>query len=98
MGLFSKKKVVPTALEKSSQPSTPSDQTPFSTTPVARSISSGISEHAAPAPSTAQDEPKLTLLAVLLGAIASMGGFIFGYESGQISGALFFSASDAAAI
>jgi SP family sugar:H+ symporter-like MFS transporter len=28
----------------------------------------------------------LTFLAVLLGAIASMGGFIFGYESGQISG------------
>ncbi|TVY20241.1 Hexose transporter 2 [Lachnellula arida] len=34
------------------------------------------------------DEGKVTVIAVLLGAIASVGGFIFGYESGQISGFL----------
>lgn len=28
----------------------------------------------------------VTKMAVLLGAIASIGGFMFGYESGQISG------------
>ena len=35
------------------------------------------------------DEPtgRVPVLAVLLGAIASIGGFMFGYESGQISGA-----------
>lgn len=30
----------------------------------------------------------LTIRAILLGAIASIGGFMFGYESGQISGML----------
>lgn len=36
------------------------------------------------------DEPtgRVPVLAVLLGAIASIGGFMFGYESGQISGFL----------
>ena len=28
----------------------------------------------------------VTKMAILLGSIASMGGFVFGYESGQISG------------
>jgi len=32
------------------------------------------------------EEPKVKMIAVLLGAIASMGGMVFGYESGQISG------------
>lgn len=36
--------------------------------------------------SPAEAEGKVTVIAVLLGAIASVGGFIFGYESGQISG------------
>lgn len=31
----------------------------------------------------------VTTSAVLLGAIASIGGFMFGYESGQISGKLY---------
>jgi len=33
-----------------------------------------------------EEKPKVKLVAVLLGAIASMGGMVFGYESGQISG------------
>src|SRR5450756_1258158 len=86
MGFFSKQEAAPAAIEKGSAASTPSNQTPLSNTPASQSIASGINEHSAPAPSTAQDEPRLTVLAVLLGAIASMGGFIFGYESGQISG------------
>jgi len=32
------------------------------------------------------EKPKVKIIAVLLGAIASMGGMVFGYESGQISG------------
>jgi hypothetical protein len=32
------------------------------------------------------DEPKATWKAIILGVIASIGGFLFGYESGQISG------------
>lgn len=34
-----------------------------------------------------QPSGRVPILAVLLGAIASIGGFMFGYESGQISGA-----------
>lgn len=35
-------------------------------------------------------EPKgrVPIIAVILGAVASIGGFMFGYESGQISGFL----------
>ena len=32
------------------------------------------------------EERRVTSTAILLGAIASIGGFMFGYESGQISG------------
>lgn len=43
--------------------------------------------HVSPA---ADLDPKgrVPAIAVILGAIASMGGFMFGYESGQISGFL----------
>jgi hypothetical protein len=34
-------------------------------------------------------EPAATWKAILLGSIASIGGFMFGYESGQISGKSF---------
>jgi MFS transporter, SP family, sugar:H+ symporter len=86
MGFLSKTEVAPAAVAKGSAASTPSAQTPLSNTPASQSIASGIHGHAAPVPLTASNEPMLTFLAVLLGAIASMGGFIFGYESGQISG------------
>ncbi len=33
-----------------------------------------------------QAKQKITAISILLGAVASMGGFIFGYESGEISG------------
>lgn len=35
-----------------------------------------------------QPSGRVPILAILLGAIASIGGFMFGYESGQISGRL----------
>ncbi|KAK7983507.1 hypothetical protein PG989_010909 [Apiospora arundinis] len=47
-------------------------------------------------PSTATDNPvahqKVTFIAVFLGVVASIGGFMFGYVSGQISG--FFQMTD----
>lgn len=46
-------------------------------------------ETAPAAPATAQ---KVTFIAVWLGLVASIGGFMFGYVSGQISG--FFSMDD----
>ncbi len=39
-----------------------------------------VARHVAP------ERPPVQLFAVLLGAIASIGGFMFGYESGQIGG------------
>ena len=81
MGLFSKKETAPAAAfpKDSAASSDPN-------TPASRSVVSlDNQQQNAPAPST-EDEPNLTLIAFLLGAIASMGGFIFGYESGQISG------------
>lgn len=35
-----------------------------------------------------QAKQKTTFIAIFLGAVASIGGFIFGYESGEISGKL----------
>lgn len=37
---------------------------------------------------TPPEKGKVPAIAVILGAIASIGGFMFGYESGQISGFL----------
>jgi SP family sugar:H+ symporter-like MFS transporter len=44
------------------------------------------------APSHAAPRQKVTFIAVFLGLVASVGGFMFGYVSGQISG--FFSMQD----
>ena len=56
---------------------TPTTGTPFDTPPRAESL-----------PRNGIDQPtKTPAIAVILGAVASIGGFIFGYESGQISGA-----------
>lgn len=44
------------------------------------------------APAAPQTEQKVTFIAVFLGLVASIGGFMFGYVSGQISG--FFQMDD----
>lgn len=36
------------------------------------------------------EQPKATFKAITLGICASMGGMVFGYESGQISGTWWF--------
>jgi hypothetical protein len=85
MGFFLNKEAAPAATFSAEKGA---DSTPSTNTPATRSIASG-DESPVPVVQTQQHEPKLTVLAILLGAIASMGGFIFGYESGQISGTSF---------
>lgn len=48
---------------------------------VAATIESTTGNHELPAPAG-----KVTFTAVFLGLVASIGGFMFGYVSGQISG------------
>ena len=47
------------------------------------------------APEVVIEKQHATLFAIVMGGIASIGGFIFGYESGQISGKslIFYAAS-----
>ena len=40
------------------------------------------------APEDVAPQGRVPAIAIILGAVASIGGFIFGYESGQISGFL----------
>ena len=80
MKLFNRKKEVvadPTFEKDGASPA----ETPATLTPRRLSEDPKV---AAPLPAHA--EARVTVIAVLLGAIASVGGFIFGYESGQISG------------
>ncbi len=76
MGFFSKKNTGEVPAEKGS----PQSATPVDTP--ARTVS--------PTRDGAAVEPKgrVPAIAVILGAVASIGGFMFGYESGQISGFL----------
>jgi SP family sugar:H+ symporter-like MFS transporter len=60
--------------------------TPESTTP-AQTPQRGNST-TLPSPTELQPEGRIPMIAVVLGAVASIGGFMFGYESGQISGFL----------
>ena len=60
--------------------------TPDTTTP-AETPSRGNSA-TLPSPADLQPEGRTPLIAIILGAVASIGGFMFGYESGQISGFL----------
>lgn len=71
MGLFSKK--------VAAEPATEMDASPESSTPVSKANS--LNNHP-----VVVEEGKVTFLAVMLGVISSIGGYMFGYESGQISG------------
>ncbi|KAF2090395.1 hexose transporter HXT13 [Saccharata proteae CBS 121410] len=77
MGLFSKKATAeaPAVTEKDTTQSTPAETTPRNQSQT--EIATG------PGP---DEKLKVPLLAIMLGGIASLGGFMFGYESGQISG------------
>lgn len=68
---FFKKKTSHTVHEKG----TPNSTTPADTPPRGNSESPHV-----------EAKGRVPALAVILGAIASIGGFMFGYESGQISG------------
>jgi SP family sugar:H+ symporter-like MFS transporter len=57
---------------------TPADSTPATTPP--RTVSPTVDDVA--------PKGRVPAIAVILGAVASIGGFMFGYESGQISGFL----------
>ncbi|KAH6696743.1 hypothetical protein BKA61DRAFT_682954 [Leptodontidium sp. MPI-SDFR-AT-0119] len=96
MGFFTKKQADanPIIHEKLSTNTTPAE-TPAAHTPENRSLHNSI--HNAPETDAngnvvpteeAFKELPVTWLAILLGSIASIGGFMFGYESGQISGFL----------
>lgn len=78
MGLFNRKSdgaAVP--LEKPS---------PQSSTPEGRTPAASIHANNETAITNADEQLPVTWLALVLGAVASIGGFMFGYESGQISG------------
>jgi hypothetical protein len=90
MGFFNKKKEAgastPLPIEKGTPTDTPSTHTPYEQTPATRSLASVNELHDTANTTQALEQQPVTFFALLLGAIASIGGFIFGYESGQISG------------
>jgi hypothetical protein len=92
MGLFTKKKLEAQSFntvfvqEKSVTDVTPPPETPADSSEVTVSAQNVQGGNAAT--NNTLDKPLVTTQAILLGAIASIGGFMFGYESGQISGML----------
>lgn len=81
MGPFSKK----TAPVEAEGKNTPAQSTPANRSDA--SLPAQIENHTTAGPRSGEiEEGKATGIAVLLGAIASLGGLMFGYESGQISG------------
>jgi hypothetical protein len=72
--------------EAATEKGTPEGSTPAQSTPAQtphRQDSTVL-----PNPVELQPEGRIPLIAIVLGAVASIGGFMFGYESGQISGFL----------
>ncbi|KAG9231942.1 putative hexose transporter 2 [Amylocarpus encephaloides] len=82
MRFFGRKDAVAVPAEKDGSPI----DTPLGTT--ARNSSISPAEKPAIVQNADVSEPPATWEAVIMGAIASIGGFMFGYESGQISGFL----------
>jgi len=94
MGFFSKKNKADeqaAAVEKSTPATlTPANGTPTHGTPANGSKVSlpldGEYNNDVVLPPGSEPRRKTPFIAYILGAVASVGGFIFGYESGQISG------------
>ena len=90
MGMFHKKKAPEAHVgeinpsEKPTPAETPATLTPTNNSESSLHIQTDHSSNVAP--EEALQKQPVTKMAVLLGAIASIGGFMFGYESGQISG------------
>jgi hypothetical protein len=63
---------------------TPSEKASAEVPEILTSTNNSLSSDVAP--EEALKQQPVTAFAIILGAIASIGGFIFGYESGQISG------------
>jgi SP family sugar:H+ symporter-like MFS transporter len=81
---FFKPKPVPTQEFKEVSPA----ETPLGTTARNSSVAQDgkVVTDVIPPPPEHLEEPKARKKALVLGGIASIGGFLFGYESGQISG------------
>ena len=75
MAFFTKKESV---LEKSTPTETPENSSETS-------VSVSEQNNVIPAAEKLKKQP-IALLSLVLGGISSIGGFMFGYESGQISG------------
>jgi hypothetical protein len=96
MGFFNKKAAEPTTptpgeitpSDKTSPAETPAAETPANQSRTLLLIQPELPNSVAPKNSNKKglEHHPVTVLATLLGSIASIGGFIFGYESGQISG------------
>jgi SP family sugar:H+ symporter-like MFS transporter len=86
MGFFRRKKaqLAESVVEKSTPAETPSTLTPANSSDTSLPVQADQNDNVA-ADEALKKQP-VTLLATMLGGIASIGGFMFGYESGQISG------------
>jgi SP family sugar:H+ symporter-like MFS transporter len=73
-----KMRFFPKKTEEATEKGTPANSTPTDT-PARGNSHTVVDEH---------PEGRVPFIAVVLGACASIGGFMFGYESGQISGFL----------
>lgn len=72
----------PPVSETLPQKETPPNSTPLDTPP------RGNSQNADNEISRVEPKGRVPAISIILGAVASIGGFMFGYESGQISGFL----------
>jgi SP family sugar:H+ symporter-like MFS transporter len=87
MGFLSRKKAdkAPEADAHVGEMSASQKPTPAATTPATLDLQTENVAASATAADLLKKQP-VTAYAVILGAIASIGGFMFGYESGQIGG------------
>ena len=85
MGLFNKKQAEKVTGNVAPVEKGTPDCTPISGSPIIRSRTTSVHEQDASLTDALKKQPA-TPMAIILGSIAAIGGFMFGYESGQISG------------